>query len=496
MGEAPAYQALKARRMRIYHLEHLQTLATWDRLTYMPRAAAEARGAAQAELAAVLQSLQAAPELDGLFTDAANEPLAPSDRENFKLMERDRRLAAAVPDSLVALRAEATAAAAQAWSEARAANDWAQFAPALDALLAIVREVADRIGDALGVGRYDALLDGFDPGLRSATVERWFREIGEWLPGTIRAIMARQSGREPQALQAPFDLERQRQACVAAMELLGFDFAKGRLDISAHPFTAGTPEDVRVTTRFAADDCLQSLLAVIHETGHARYQAGLPQAWRGQPLGEPCSASMHEAQALIFERQLARRPAFVRALSSILDKALGSQRAFLPDNLQRLLTRVAPGRIRVEADEVTYAAHVILRTRIEAALIAGDIGADDVPLLWSKEMQSLLGVDTERDALTGPLQDIHWSQGMFGYFPAYLIGAMIAAQLFARFAETSPALDEDGPKGFRKLGSWLDENVWSRGAALNTEELVKEISGKPLSPAALRAHIEQRYGCA
>ena len=496
MNQTPAYDALRARRLQIYNLEAVQAIASWDRMTFMPAGSGSARAAAQAELAALIQTLQTSEELDGLAARAASEPLNADDRTNLKLMERERLVAAAVPEALNTRRSHAVAAASDAWRQARAANDWALFSGPLSTLVEVVRESAQRLGDALGLSRYDALLDGHDRGLNRAQVEQWFGEIGQWLPGIVASITAQQAAEEVLIPQGPFPQEGQRQACLAAMTALGFDFERGRLDVSAHPFTGGTPDDVRLTTRYTEDECLSALLGVIHEAGHGRYQAGLPGTWRGQPLGEPCSASMHEAQALAFERQLARSPAFVQVLSEILQTYLGPQPAFEPRILHRLMTRVRPGAIRVDADEVTYPAHVILRTEIEIALIEGEIEAGDVPALWDQRMLDLLGVDVRGNPAQGPLQYIHWSMGMFGYFPAYLIGAMAAAQLFQSFTASTgaAALDQSsGTELSRALGEWLEDKVWRHGAAMTTGELIASATGQPLSPTALNDHFQRRY---
>lgn len=494
MSAAAAYEALKAHQRRIYNLEHVQAIASWDRLTNMPPGAAAVRADAQGELASLIQKMRCDPELDELLARAGDEPLAADDEANLALMRRERIVAAAIPEDLVMRRSAAAGAAARAWAEAKAANDWACFAAPLAPLVDCVREQAERTGQALGIGRYDALLDGFDRGLRREAVEALFDGIAGWLPGMIAAVVAKQAGEPPPVVpQGPFDIGAQRMLCRRTLEMLGFDFDHGRLDESLHPFTGGTPEDVRLTTRYREDGFLPALLGLVHETGHARYQTNLPAAWRGQPLGEPCSASMHEAQALIFERQVGRTRSFASLLTPILSECFGGQPAFAPENMVRLLTRVRPGPIRTEADEVTYPAHVILRTRIEIALIEGGIEVGDIPALWDDGMQRLLGIDTRGDATAGPLQDVHWSQGMFGYFPAYLLGQIAAVQLFEAAPAAGEADSMQDPASITVLADWLRETVWSRGARLTSNELIREVTGAPLSGEVLRAHFQRKY---
>lgn len=496
MTATPAYDALKAQRLRIHRLEHLQAVASWDRLTYMPAGAAPIRAAAQGELAAYIQKLQVSPETDRLLKAARDEPLAGDDAANLALMQRDRIRSEAIPADLLRRRSELTGTASSAWGAAKAADDWHQFEAPLAELVASIRECAERLGDALGLSPYDALLDGFDRGLTSAKVEQLFAPLRDWLPDQISAALERQAAMSaPIEPQGPFDPDTQKALCARMMETIGFDFSCGRLDVSAHPFTSGTPEDTRLTTRFSESQCLPALKGIIHETGHGLYQTGLPAAWRGQALGEPCSAAMHEAQALTFERQLAPTPGFARLLSAMLTDSFGAQPGFDPDNLLRLLTWVRPGRIRVEADELTYPAHILLRTEIELALFAGEIEVADIPRLWEERMMTLTGVDTGGSATEGPLQDIHWAQGMFGYFPSYLLGAMTAAQLFAAFRRASDTTPDDDPP-FAALRDWLSRNVWAKGARLTTEELVRAATGEPLSGKALQAHLSSRYGAA
>lgn len=489
MSGTDAYAELKERRARIHRLEHVQSIATWDRMTNMPRGGAGARAAAQGELAALVRSIATDPSLDALIADAEGTTLAPDDVLNLALMRRERVFAQAVPEVLLKRKAEAVGTASAAWAAARKANDWPLFAIALASLLNCVREEAARIGHALGLSPYDALLDRYDRGLRHEYVATLFGDIASWLPDAIGKAMASQADIATIAPVGPFPAERQRQLCVTVMERLGFDFDGGRLDTSLHPFTGGVPEDVRLTTRLREDDCLSGLLGIVHETGHGCYQAGLPRPWLGQPIGEPCSASMHEAQALSFERQIAPTTGFVAILSELLSDAFGAQDAFAPDNLRRLMTRVRPGPIRVDADEVTYPAHIIARVEIEAALIGGSIEVADIPAWWDERMQRLLGIDTRGKFTNGPLQDMHWSQGMFGYFPAYLLGATIAAQLADAFRRERD-IETDTLDGYPE---WLATHIWPEGSRFTTEDLVGRATGRPLGTEAFRAHIQRRY---
>jgi carboxypeptidase Taq len=286
----------------------------------------------------------------------------------------------------------------------------------------------------------------------------------------------------------------QRALCDRVMRLLGFDFEAGRLDVSTHPFCGGVPEDVRMTTRFAEHEFLGSLMGTVHETGHGRYEQNRPRDLLGQPVSLARSMAIHESQSLSFEMQLGSHPGFVALLAPMIREAFGDQPAFAPDNLQRLLTRVRPGLIRVDADEVTYPAHIILRYEIERPLIEGEIEPEDVPALWDGKMQELLGLDTRGNYKDGPLQDVHWPEGLFGYFPCYSLGAMYAAQWFAAMRRQMPDLDARIARGeLSAVFDWLRDHIWIQASRWTTDELALRASGEALNPAHFRAHLQARY---
>ena len=279
------------------------------------------------------------------------------------------------------------------------------------------------------------------------------------------------------------------------MRQLGFDFDGGRLDVSLHPFCSGVPEDVRVTTRYDTADFTQSAMAVLHETGHALYNKGLPAGWRRQPVGAARGMAVHESQSLIIEMQACRSGEFIGFLAPLVREALGgSGPAWSADNLRRHYRRVARSFIRVDADEVTYPAHVILRYRLERALVAGELSLDDLPDAWAEGLDSLLGIRPADDAV-GCLQDIHWYSGSWGYFPTYALGALAAAQLFAAALAERPDIPDAIAKGdFTPLLGWLRDAVHRKASMpATTDDLLREATGAPLGTAAFKAHLESRY---
>lgn len=490
----PAYDALAAIQLRLHHLDHLQAIASWDRMTNMPAGGAAARSAAQAELAKVQREIKHDSAVPKHFAAAEQEPLDELQRINLLLMQREYRLSQAVSDTTVAHLQQCTDAATAAWGPAREANDWQRFSIALKPLIAAVRQEAQELSLALGLSRYDALLERHEPGLRTARVKALFGDVAQWLPGIIEQAYERQAQQSVIEPIGPFPLEAQRALCQTVVRMLGFDFEHGRLDTSTHPFTGGVPEDVRLTTRFREDAFLPALLGAIHEAGHACYQQNQAREWLGQALAQPQSASLHEGQALSFERQLAPTLAFAQILSPLLHTLFGAQPAFEPHNLTRLMTRVRPGPIRVEADELTYPAHIILRTEIEIELIDGELDVDDIPVRWDQGMQRLLGVNTCGNFSQGAMQDIHWPRAMFGYFPSYLFGAMVAAQCNAAMRIDMPDLDVRIASGdLACVGQWLAPRIWHQGARLNTENLMQQVTGQGLNVDSLRRHFERRY---
>ena len=494
MTAAPGYAELCRVWSRLYRFNHLSAIVGWDRNAMMPPKGNAARAAAEAELHALIHRTRTEPRLAELLQAAEQEPLSDIERANLREIRRDWRDANALPESLVEAKTLAGAKCEHAWRSQRPANDWRGFLANFREVVRLSREEAALLAADTGLSRYDALMDRYEPGVRAADMDRIFADVKLWLPGLIERVQVKQRGETEIKPVPPFPVAAQRALNLAVMQKLGFDFAGGRLDESTHPFSGGVPEDVRLTTRYREDDFAQSLLGTIHETGHARFEQNLPREWLGQPLGNARSYGIHESQSLSCEMQLARSRAFVGVLAPLLTAHFGVQPAFTADNLYRLFTRVKPGLIRVDADEVTYPAHVILRYEIERALIEGAIEADDIPALWDEKMQALLGIDTRGNYRDGCMQDVHWTEGAFGYFPSYTLGAMYAAQWFAAMRRAVPDLDQRIAAGdLAPVFDWLNANIWSQASRWDTPELVARASGEPLNPQHFRAHLETRY---
>ncbi len=491
-----AYDAVMSRFERLSALYGAQAVLLWDRATMMPEGGAGARAEQQAALSLIAHETLTAPEVAELL-EAAHEAdgLGEWDRANLSEMARVHAHATATPATLVTRLSRQKSHTEMVWRRARAQNDYASLAPELDRLIELVREQAAAKADAFGLSHYDALLDGYDPGRRSADIDALFADLESFLPGLLREVMEHQArGPARLPIEGPFPVALQERIGREVMGLIGFDFAHGRLDVSHHPFTGGVPDDSRITTRYDEADFTESLMAVIHETGHSLYERGLPAEWRSQPVGRARGMTIHESQSLLFEMQAARTESFIRFLAPRLKAGFGGGgTAWEPENILRHYRKVAPGFIRVQADEVSYPLHVMLRYRLERAMIAGELKAADLPAAWNEGMEKSLGIVPPDDA-TGCMQDIHWPSGSFGYFPTYTLGALAAAQLFAAAKREHDGLEEAlGEGDFTPLLGFVRTHVHGKGASRTPDEIIQEATGEPLGTAAFRAHIEARY---
>ena len=488
-----ALDRLTARFARIAALDEAAAMLHWDAATMMPDGGAAARGEQLATLAGLSHDLLTAPEVaaDLAAADAQGDwPVA-----NLRLMRRAHARAACLPTALVERSTRANAACEKLWRRAKATADFALVAPALSEVLACQREIAARLSDALSLSPYDALMDGYQPGVTAAEVEPVFAAYEAFLRDALPRAEAIQAAKPaPIPLPGPFPAALQRALCRSLAERAGLEPEHFRLDESLHPFCGGTPADVRITTFYDERDVAKALLGVLHESGHALYERGLPQAWARQPVGQAAGMAAHESQSLLIEMQACRSDAFLSWLGPRLHETFGGDPApYAPENLARVWRRVSRGFIRVDADELTYPAHVILRFRLERAMIEGRLDMPGLPAAWNEGMRDLLGITPPDDA-KGCLQDIHWHDGAFGYFPSYTLGAMAAAQLMAAARAAMPGLDDALAQGdLAPLVGWLRRNVHAHGARLGFQDLLRAATGKPLDPADFTAHLTRRY---
>lgn len=490
------YESLEQEFRRLHAFRGAASLLHWDASVMMPKGSAELRGEHMAALELECHTLLTSPRMSRLLerAEANAQALDEWRRANLREMRRERDHAIAMPQALVSRLAKATSRAEVVWVDAKQQNNFALFAPHLEEVVALVRDKAQVLSQALALDPYDALIDGFSPGLSSAEIDKIFALLKRRLPNLIQEAIDAQAQSAPLELTGRFSTGKQKQLGVEIMKALGFAFERGRLDESEHPFTGGVPGDVRVTTRFAANEPISGLMGVLHETGHAMYDFGLPENWRGQPVGRDRGMAMHESQSLLLEMIVGRSRPFLRYLQPLLLKHFGvNGPAWEIENLYRNLIRVRRSLIRVDADELTYPVHIMLRYELEQQILSGKLSIKALPEAWNALLEARLGVRPTTDA-EGCLQDIHWAGGAFGYFPSYAVGAVIAAQLYERIREDLPNLDEDIAAGtFIGLFDWLRQHVHSQAARLGTTELIKTATGKPLTGAAWLRYAENKY---
>jgi carboxypeptidase Taq len=425
----------------------------------------------------------------------ANPPTLDGDAgRNFALMERLWLESAGLDETLVNNLSRACSASGKAWEKARPRSDFAAWLPHLEEVVTLTRVKGEALGKAFGATPYQALLETFNPGLREESVNEVFSELRARLPALVKKVTEKQAAEEPPIPLPPVPVDAQRRVVQRLMKILGLEDNHMRLGESAHPFSCGQWDDVRITARYVEKNLMPALMAIIHETGHALYSRALPRKWKDQPIGEPQSMWVHESQSLFWQNQVASGRNFMAFLSPILKDELGVDGfAWSPENLYQLVTRVKPGLIRTEADEVTYPAHVILRHDLEWKLIDGTLAPRDLPDAWGKEMRELLEVEVP-DHAHGCMQDVHWSQGIIGYFPAYTFGALGAAQLMGQLKRDVPDLSDHIRNGdFTPIRVWMTDRVHQYGSRYTGEELMKNATGKPLSAGAWLDHVESRY---
>lgn len=500
-------ERLKALDREARLLEHIAAAMSWDQETYMPARAVDERAEQQALLQSLVHERNTAPEVGELLSAAGVDP--DSDKPEIPVPVRERlgaidaaflrekrrqyRQATRLPARLVRELAETGSRGQNAWIGARRDDDYGRFKPWLEKLIALNREMADALGH--GGTRYDALLDQYEPYMTTDEVSSVFSTLRAGLVDLVSRI-----GDAPQVedgfLGSTFPVDRQEEMSRRVMTALGYELDRGRLDRSAHPFTTSLgSHDVRITTRYDERLLMSSLFSTIHETGHALYELGVGEELHGTLLAEGTSLGIHESQSRMWENMIGRSRAFwtrwMTDLQELFPDQLG---AVTPEAFYRAANKVEPSFIRVEADEVTYSLHIILRFELEQRLIDGDLTVDDLPAAWNDTTREVLGIVPPSDA-QGVLQDVHWSFGAFGYFPTYALGNLYAAQFLARMERDLPDLwtaVADGQTG--DILEWLRTRIHRHGRVKSAGELVQEISGESLDPRFFLSYLNDKYG--
>jgi carboxypeptidase Taq len=495
MGVSETYAEVMALYKQLSILDSVSTVLHWDQRVLMPPKGIETRAEAVAAIDRMLHERVTDPvfvEKVGLAAEGAKE-LDEDGQVNIRWIKRDVDRATKVPADLVERISKHTSHAAAAWEKAREESDFAAFAPFLKTMVELRIEEAHAFGFA--DNPYDAMLDRFEPFSDEKSTSALLEDLRARLVPFVSRVMDKPKKSTDLVIGPRFDVEKQRQFGLKVIGDLGFDFAGGRQDVSVHPFCAGSLGDVRITTRFAETDLRQALFGMMHEAGHALYEQGVNPDTFYSPLSEYCSMAVHESQSRLWENMVGRGRAFWNRyygdLQATFPEVLGQ--ASLNEYYQAINV-IEGSLIRVEADEATYQLHIILRFEVESDLIAGRIEVDDLPEIWNEKMEKYLGVRVPNDA-EGVLQDVHWSEGLFGYFPTYTIGNLYSAQLYAKAAVDLGDLDAQIEAGdFATLLGWLRENVHRHGKRYPAAELIERVTGAPPSAEPFMDYLEKKFG--
>ena len=378
--------------------------------------------------------------------------------------------------------------------EARKKSDFNIVATHLEELVKLSKEESLILADKLQCSPYEALINKFEPQSKEKDIKNIFEKLEFFLVPLIDKIIERQSEEKLISISNRMTAEQQKEVGLYLMNAIGFDFSRGRLDVSQHPFCGGAYQDIRITTRYNENDPFSSLEGIMHETGHAMYELNLPEQWKYQPAGQSRGMAMHESQSLLIEMQITRSKSFKKFLSNILKNKFGlDNKCWEVDNIYKIGTRVNKSFIRVESDEVTYPLHIILRFNLEQKIFNEDIKIRDIPELWNQEYKKLFDKEVDIDS-NGCLQDVHWYAGLFGYFPTYSLGALTAAQLASQLRLDVLNLDEQIENGdFKELLQWLKVNVNSKASLYSSNEILQQVTNSNLNAKYFEDYIKNRY---
>lgn len=492
-----SFQKLDDLCRRLEALEHALAILGADEATHMAVGGGEKRAEAMAALSGLYHRQATAPEIGDWIAAAEAEVLNEDQTAALREFRRHHTNLTCLPAEFVERQTAARLRCEQLWRDLRAKGDWSSFQPALEGVVALAREEAAMRAEVLGLSPYDALMEQYDPGNRAADITPVFTDLKAFLkdfvPQALDVQAQRRAKRPLKPLSGTYAIEKQRALGLAMMEAVGFDLTRGSLSVSHHPFCGGVPSDVRITTRYRTTEFLSALMGILHETGHALYEQNLPRDWSHWPLGKARGMAIHESQSLFVEKQIGRNPAFWRWALLVVDSHLGESWSL--DDILPHVHQVERGLIRVDADEVTYPLHVILRYELEQELIAGKLDVADIPQAWDARMRDYLGLSTIDNPGDGPMQDVHWPGGAFGYFPSYTLGAMMAAQQWAALVRDHPDTDEAIAKGdFSTVNDWRRTHIWSQGSRWSTPDLMQRATGEKLDARHFIAHLQKRYG--
>ena len=489
-----AYETFMDKVAELADIGHAEGLLSWDQETYMPPKGAAMRARAQGTLAGLHHERLTAPELVGLVADLRGQVLEGDAAVNVREIGRSQDRALKIPKELVVELSQTESLGHEAWIEARQQAEFTLFQPWLEKILKLKKEVAERVGYEGTI--YNALLDEYEPYARTEDIEPVFAELKEKLVPLVEKITATEKFPAKGIIDQDFAIAKQEELGRQVLADLGFDLEAGRLDVAVHPFCSGTSrDDVRLTTRYSADWLPGSLFGTIHEAGHGLYEQGLPADAVGTPAGGSVSLGIHESQSRLWENMVGRSRAFWTHYLPRLKALFPAQLQEIDlDSFYAAVNQVEPSLIRVEADEVTYNLHILLRFELERDLLEERVEVAELPSVWNERMQQYLGVRPPDDA-QGVLQDVHWSFGLMGYFPTYTLGNLYGAQFFHQAQQDLPDLQAQIGRGeLLNLKTWLNDKVHSRGSRLMAGELVEEVTGEKLNADYFTDYLQKKFG--
>jgi carboxypeptidase Taq len=495
--QATAYLELENKLKQITHLQNLTAILHWDAELNLPTGASTNRHDELATLATLIHQLSTSNELGDLIQAASNEmsDLDEWQKSNLSIIKRTYEHTQCIHPDLNHAYSMAVSECEFIWRTARKNNDFKQLIPYLDRVFDLTREIAAAKASHFKKDPYDMMMDGYDRDRTTTEIQEVFDVLKRELPKLIEKITAKQQSEKTIPLTEKMDEHTQKRIGLRIIEKMGFNMEKGRLDKSAHPFCNGSNDDVRLTTRYDENNFLTGLFGIIHEAGHGLYQQNLPETYRNQPVGQHAGMSFHESQSLIMECQAGTSFEFIQFLAKLLRDDFGLQGpAYAAENLYKLVNRVQPSLIRVEADEVTYPLHVILRFEIEQAIIHEKLQAADLPELWNTKMKEYLGIipPTNRE---GCMQDVHWSAGLIGYYPCYTNGAIIASMLMKAAQAKYPSIQTELSEGkFESLNTYLNQNLRNWGSLKGSSELLNIATGQEkINPGIFLDYLTGKY---
>jgi carboxypeptidase Taq len=499
MDKNNKYTKLTTHFEKIHNLNSLLGLIHWDFEVNMQKKSAHVRQKEITTLSSITHELLISQHTADLLTDAECDlpVLDEWQKRNIYLIRKQLTHATCISTELEASHTEAVSQCVFMWREARQNNDFHSFKPYLHKVVSVTKEIAQIKSEKFGMAPYDILIDQYDPDRKSDEIKSVFNVLKSEIPKLLAQIQAKQEREKiisnPNTLS--MDPIQQKLLGKKIMEYMGFDFDRGRLDESIHPFCGGATNDIRLTTRYNQADFLPGLLGVVHETGHALYEMDLPEDYINQLVGRSYGMTFHESQSLLMECQVAKSREFLTFLAKILQdecKLFGEE--YFSENLYKKLSYVEPTLIRVEADEVTYPLHIILRFEIEEALINNDITVEDLPTVWNEKMKQYLGITPDSDK-NGFMQDIHWPSGAIGYFPAYTNGAIVASMIMKKATEVYPLIRNSIKEGnFTELNSFARQNLRRFGSLKNSSDLLYTATGyNSIQPEVFIEYLREKY---